>query len=208
MLERQASGFKREITARDVMRIDRHACAAQCLNVALQAIMAQRHLFRPGDTANALMSQLLKIIHGVKGGGEVIDVDGRQLQFWRELIRHYHRRQIALLFDTGIKRQARAEQQHAVDLLGDNQVNKGFFLLILVGTIADQHQIALFRSGHFNATDYFAEEGIANIRHDNQNCTRFVTLYITPHGLRQIAHFQRRLLDAIARRLRDFIRVH
>ncbi|MNP25908.1 hypothetical protein D3C76_1187350 [compost metagenome] len=56
------------------------------------------------------MPQFLKIVHGVKGGGQVIDVDSWQLKFWRELIRHHHRWQIALFFNAGIKRQARPEQ--------------------------------------------------------------------------------------------------
>ncbi len=99
--------------------------------------MAQRHIFRAGDTADTLMSQLVEIIYRVKGRRQVIDMDGGQLQLRRKLIRHDHWRQIALLFHAGVKRQARAEQHHAVDLLGDDKVDKGFFFLILVGAIAD-----------------------------------------------------------------------
>ncbi|MNE38374.1 hypothetical protein D3C80_1322700 [compost metagenome] len=166
------------------MRIDRHASTTQCLNVALQAIMAQRHLFRPGDTANALMPQILEIVHGVKRGGQIINMDRRQFKLRCKFIRHHHRRQVALLFNAGIKRQTRPEQQHTVDLLGDDEVDKGFFLLILMRAIADQHQITLCGGRHFDAANDFTEERIANVRHNYQDGPRFVTLEVTAHRLR------------------------
>lgn len=60
------------------MRIDGDTAAAQRLHITLQAIMAQRHIFRAGDTADTLMSQLVEIIYRVKGRRQVIDMDGGQ----------------------------------------------------------------------------------------------------------------------------------
>ena len=90
--QRLPARFKGEITARNVVRIDDSPGTAQRLNVALQAVMTQRHLFWSGDTADTLMPQFLKIVHGVECGGEVIDMNGWQLQLRREFVRHDHRR--------------------------------------------------------------------------------------------------------------------
>ena len=38
-----------------------------------------------------------------------------------------------------------------------------------MGAIANQHQVALFGSCHFNTADDFAKEGVADIRDNNQN---------------------------------------
>ncbi|KAF0663913.1 hypothetical protein L245_27980, partial [Salmonella enterica subsp. enterica serovar Worthington str. BCH-4719] len=43
--------------------------------------------------------------------------------------------------------------------------------LVLMGAIANQHQIPLFCRGHFDTADNFTEEGIANIRDNHQNRT-------------------------------------
>ena len=137
LLQRIGASFESKVAASDIVRINGDTAAAQRLHVTLQAIMAQRHIFRAGDAADTLVSQLVKVVYRVKGRRQVIDVDGGQLQLRRELVRHDHRWQIALLFHAGVKRQARAEQHHAVDLLGDDKVDKGFFFLILVGAIAD-----------------------------------------------------------------------
>ncbi|MNP46483.1 hypothetical protein D3C76_1404830 [compost metagenome] len=90
----------------NIVWIHRRPGAAQRLNVALQAIMTQRHLFRPGDAADAFMAQLLQIVHGVERSGEVINVNSRQFQLGGELVGHHHRRQVALLFNAGIEGQA------------------------------------------------------------------------------------------------------
>ena len=137
LLQRIGASFESKVAASDIVRINGDTAAAQRLHVTLQAIMAQRHIFRAGDAADTLVSQLVKVVYRVKGRRQVIDVDGGQLQLRRELVRHDHRWQIALLFHAGVKRQARAEQHHAVNLLGDDKVDKGFFFLILVGAIAD-----------------------------------------------------------------------
>ncbi|VGP89194.1 hypothetical protein SB00610_04368 [Klebsiella quasipneumoniae subsp. similipneumoniae] len=137
LLQRIGASFEGKVAASDIVRINGDTAAAQRLHVTLQAIMAQRHIFRAGDAADTLVSQLVKVVYRVKGRRQVIDVDGGQLQLRRELVRHDHRWQIALLFHAGVKRQARAEQHHAVNLLGDDKVDKGFFFLILVGAIAD-----------------------------------------------------------------------
>ncbi len=135
-------------------------------------------------------------------------MNGWQFQLRGKLVGHDHRRQVALLFNAGIEGQAGAEQQHAVDLLGNNQVDKGFFLLVLVRAVTNQYQIALSRGGHFNAADNFAEKGIADVGHNDQNGAGFVTFNVTAHRMRQITHLQRSLLNTIARALRDFIGIH
>ncbi|MNI67853.1 hypothetical protein D3C73_1235080 [compost metagenome] len=56
-------------------------------------------------------------------------------------------------------------------MLGNNEVKKGLFLLVLMRAIADQHQITLLGGGDFNAANDFAEKGIANIRDDDQDGT-------------------------------------
>ena len=76
-LQRLSARFKGKITARNIVRIDNRTGTAQRLNIALQAVVAQRHLFRPGNAANPLMPQLLEIVYGVERGGEVINVDRR-----------------------------------------------------------------------------------------------------------------------------------
>ncbi len=135
-------------------------------------------------------------------------MDGRQFQLRGKLVGHHHRRQIALLFNAGIKGQARTEQQHTVDLLGDNQVNEGLFLLILMRAVANQHQVALRGGGHFDTADNFAEKGIADVGHNDQNGAGFVPFDVTAHSLGQITHLQRSLLNTVTRALRDFVGIH
>ncbi len=132
----------------------------------------------------------------------------RQFKLRRELIRHHHRRQIALLLNAGVKGQSGTEKYHAVDLFGDDEIKKGFFFLVLMGAIANQHQIPLFCRGHFDTADNFTEEGIANIRDNHQNRTGFIAFYISPHRLREITHFKRGLFNPATGRLGDFIGVH
>ena len=108
----------------------------------------------------------------------------RQFQLGSEFIGHDHRRQVALFFYARIEGQTRAQQQHAVDLLGNNQVNKGLFLTILMGAIANQYQILLLRRGDFNAANNLAKEGIADIRHYHQNGARLVAFHVAPERLR------------------------
>ena len=130
------------------------------------------------------MPQFVEIINGIKRGGQVIDMHSRELQLRRKLVRHDHRRQSTLLFDAGVERQARTQQHHTVNLFGDNEINKGFFFLILMGAIADQHQIAFVGGGHFNAANHLTEEGIANIRHDHKDRPRLIAFHVTPERLR------------------------
>ena len=169
LFEGVGAGFIGKIAAGDIVRIDGYPATTQRLDIALQAIMAQRHLFRAGDTADAAMPQLVQIVNGVKGGGEVIDMHRRQLKLGSEFIGHDHRRQIALLLYARIEGQTGAKQQHTVDLLGNDQVDKGLFLTVLVGAIANQHQVLLFRRGDFNTANDLAEKGVADIRHNHQN---------------------------------------
>ena len=63
-------------------------------------------------------------------------MDSWKFKFWREFVSHHHRWQIFLFFFAGIKRNVRAEQQHAIDLFSDNEVNEGFFLLLLLSAVA------------------------------------------------------------------------
>jgi hypothetical protein len=105
-LQRQPASGKGKVTACDVVRIHRCTRTAQRLDVSLQAVVTQRHLFRPGDAANALMPQFLQIIHRVEGGGEVINMYRWQLQLGGKFVGHHHWRQVALLFNAGIEWQA------------------------------------------------------------------------------------------------------
>ena len=103
LFQRAGAGFIGKVAAGDIVRIDGYPAATQRLDIALQAVMAQRHLFRAGDTADTAVPQLVQIVHGVKRGGEVIDMHRRQLQLGSEFIGHHHRRQIALLFHARIE---------------------------------------------------------------------------------------------------------
>ena len=120
----------------------------------------------------------MQIMHGFKGGGQVVDVHRRQFQLGGELVGHYHRRQVALFFLAGVKRQVGAQQQHAVDLFGDDQIDEGAFLLVLLRAVADQHQIALLGGGLFDPLDHIGEKWIADVGHDHQDGAGFVALDI------------------------------
>ena len=77
-----------------------------------------------------------------------------------------------------------------------------------MGTITNQHQIALGGGRDLNAADDFAEEGIADVRHDHQDGAGFVAFNVAPHGLREITDLKRRLFNPVSGRLGDFVRVH
>ena len=119
--------------------------------------MAQRHLFRAGDTADAAMPQPSQIVNGVKGGGEVIDMHRRQLKLGSEFIGHDHRRQIALLLRPHRRANGSSGSIPSICLVMI-QVDKGLFLTVLVGAIANQHQVLLFRRGDFNTANDLAEK--------------------------------------------------
>ena len=59
LLHRFASGFEGEVATGDVLRINHNAAATQRLNITLQAVVSQRHLFGTGYTANPFMPLLI-----------------------------------------------------------------------------------------------------------------------------------------------------
>ncbi|MNH33539.1 hypothetical protein D3C79_940650 [compost metagenome] len=105
-----------------------------------------------------------------------------------------------MFFLAGVERQVGAEQQHAIDLLGDNQIDEGAFLLVLLRAVANQHQITLLCRGLLDPLDHIGEKGIANVGDDHQDGAGFVAFDITGEGMRRIAYGQHGLFHFLTRR--------
>ncbi|MNE63368.1 hypothetical protein D3C80_1587140 [compost metagenome] len=161
--------------------------------------MAQRHLLWSGDTGDLFMAKLVQIMYGFKRGGQVVDMHRWQFQLRCKLVGHHHWRQVALFFLAGVERQVGAEQQHAINLFGDDQVNEGAFLLVLLCTVADQDQITLLRCRLLDPLDHVGEKRIADVRDDHQDSAGFIAFDIACQGMRGVTHGQHGLFYFLAR---------